>query len=1251
MMPGQTQPQGKRDQMIQQTLGRWSSHPKFADSNALFWKVAGIITFAVLVIIPGLVYMYFFWDSIMAIATTPISHLKGFLAWIAISAVMITTFVLTALLNNRLADHDGSAGSTGVFARWSVGLSGGILIVLGVAFAVFLWVILSLGDASGKFGKVLTAGICLGALPIAMQLLGNRNDQRPTWTKLLTIGLPIIFTTGTLIPITNTMLQGLGWVQNLFSKFQIKKEFEFWFVFVGVALIMMLVFSGAEIIWSLIGRFKPRINKDAEGSEKDEEENAIPPGILAAFPPIKAIISSTSESVIAKINPTLIPAVNNKDLASPSNEDSKLETAEESEEEEIEEPETLSSQVSSWVITVASDLNIAVAPKALEPCLPKPSDRFSNFVERSNIRWFFEGPPTTLQSAALEAIVNLGRIDGSDATAKDGDILIEGDEGSGRSTLLVAAALEIVLARGTDVLIIVPDPSRAVAMLDELNRRIEVNAAKFFMTAGLLLPDTIMKCMGNEDAVSPLPRILVGTLDQVEKYLIGSPAPKATIRTILARRQAILVDDLVEMRVQHRAHLPFVLDKLRFLMELENVTTQVVAVVPRLTESARITLGKRLLNTKGRPNTVTLFPIRESFNVISVNPTHSGTGSISIDETATQIAQGVVQKAINSGLKVAVFLKNKSENDISVFKSGLAAEGGTDLKAKEMAKRALDAVFIGNSLDRMRVSREWLSSWTVLRRRIAASNVVVVLRSQSKDELPLVLVFEKVDSKLKQELQVVPVMPSAKSPTYLVRHLASISRFIEPLVPVSRDRLSRLGFESAGDLRSLPMKPILAKFQINLQLLLDPSELDSNAIHLLDKVFWPWVALAGLDQQSMDQPHPVDFNEPPSFEEGIELDETGIEMKFGKNISEPFDATNGTKIANVLDDAGSHRLKWKNDQGRELGTTDLAFGDDLWLQTPDGTFFPMRIDARDKESPVIRVTGQPSEGSSGIACGPLWRATIDIPNAQTDGGIIECLKRQLGGPLSGQIVRFDLESGAEKFSPIAEGLDQAIRRRRRSRNKITRKFPSLDLSLLGALDTNGNTARIGDKIEFRHEVHGVIWIVASEGIDAHTNRDEKIKSLESAAHKSLGGKWRTFNDQKEQEEITNPWCGAVWPELSAAMQYALVLALPGWEYFGKIVVFHPSQEAKDKGAEAIIFFLEPMPTVDTVSDVINQIALDPTILRYIFNILKKLLEQTQSQPTQLGIVAKSIWEQMPAKGENWNEAMKLVDRLLNKIKS
>jgi len=1250
MMLGPKQSQEKRDQMIQQTLGRWSSHPEFADTNALFWKVAGIITFAFLVIIPALVYMYFFWDSIMAIATTPISHLKIFLAWISISAVMITTFVLTALLNNRLADHDGSAGSTGIFAQWSAGLSGGILIVFGVAFAVFLWVILSVGDASGAIGKALTTGICLGALPIAMQLLGNRNDQRPTWSKLLTIGLPIIFTTGTLLPFTNKMLRGLGWVNNLFIKFDIKEGVQFWFVFIGVVLIMMLVYSAADIIWSLIGRFKPRINKDADGNEKDEDEKSIPPGILAAFPPIKAIISSTSESVIAKTNPTLIPAVNDKDLASPSNPDSKIETAEESEEKETEEPETLSFQVSSWVITVASDLNIAVATKTV-PCMPKPSDRFSTFVERSNTRWFFEGPPTNLQSKALEAIVNLGRIDGDDATAKDGDILIEGDEGSGRSTLLVAAALEIVLARGTDVLIIVPDSSRADAMLDELNRRIEVNAAKFFITAGLLRPDTIMKCMGNNDAVSPLPRILVGTLVHVEKYLIGSPAPKTTIRSILARRQAILVDDLIEMPVQDRAHLPFVLDKLRFLMELENVITQVVAVVPRLTESARITLGKRLLNTKGNPNTVTLFSIRESFNVISVNPTPSGTGSISIDETATQIAQGVVQKAINTGLKVAVFLKNKSENDIVVFKSGLAAEGGTDLKAKEMAKRALDAVFIGNSLDRMRVSREWLSSWTVLRRRIAASNVVVVLRSQSKDELPLVLVFEKADSKPKPELQVVPVMPSAKSPTYLVRHLASISRFIEPLVPVSRDRLSRLGFESAGDLRSLPMKPILAKFQINLQLLLDPSELDSNAIHLLDKVFWPWVALAGHDQQSMDQPHPVDFNEPPSFEEGIELDETGIQMKFGKNISEPFDATNATKIANVLDDAASHRLKWKNDQGRELGTTDLAFGDDLWLQTPDGTFFPMRIDARDKESPVIRVTGQPSEGSSGIARGPLWRATIDIPNAQTDGGIIECLKRQLGGPLSGQIVRFDLESGAEKFSPSAEGLDQAIRRRRRSRNKITRKFPSLDLSLLGALDTNGNTARIGDEIEFRHEVHGVIWIVVSEGIDAHTNRDEKIKSLESAAHKSLGGKWRTFHDQKEQEEITNQWCGPVWSELSAAMQYALVLALPGWEYFGKVVAFHPSQEAKNKGADAIIFFLEPMPTVDTVSDVINQIALDPTILRYIFNISKKLLEQTQSQPTQLGILAKSVWEQMPAKGENWNEAMKLVDRLLTSIKS
>ena len=106
MMPGQTQPQGKRDQMIQQTLGRWSSHPKFADSNALFWKVAGIITFAVLVIIAAYIHIYFFCPPIEEILKAPaslIASLEAFVVWISIRAVMITTFVLTALLYIRLA--------------------------------------------------------------------------------------------------------------------------------------------------------------------------------------------------------------------------------------------------------------------------------------------------------------------------------------------------------------------------------------------------------------------------------------------------------------------------------------------------------------------------------------------------------------------------------------------------------------------------------------------------------------------------------------------------------------------------------------------------------------------------------------------------------------------------------------------------------------------------------------------------------------------------------------------------------------------------------------------------------------------------------------------------------------------------------------------------------------------------------------------------------------------------------------------
>ncbi len=177
------------------------------------------------------------------------------------------------------------------------------------------------------------------------------------------------------------------------------------------------------------------------------------------------------------------------------------------------------------------------------------------------------------------------------------DIILQGDIGSGRTESFIAAALYGALVRGQNVIFVTNSQRLSELVVGKINVRLQS-----------LLLQNYVQCF--QLTASPweldethrgLPCIYVGTPSAIEQHLFDSPGRvndtvSPSQRRFVQETDLLLFDDMTELDVEVRAHLVFIIDKLRLLYASEDIVPQFVFATCRLHKIGSDKFIKRLFD-------------------------------------------------------------------------------------------------------------------------------------------------------------------------------------------------------------------------------------------------------------------------------------------------------------------------------------------------------------------------------------------------------------------------------------------------------------------------------------------------------------------------------------------------------------------------------------------------------------------------------------------------------------------------------
>jgi hypothetical protein len=182
--------------------------------------------------------------------------------------------------------------------------------------------------------------------------------------------------------------------------------------------------------------------------------------------------------------------------------------------------------------------------------------------------------PTSSQLQALSAFRQLyyketeKGISSTDAD-RSCDILIHGQVFSGKTEGMLACLIEAACNRGQHVIVIANQSSRVT----ELKARI-VDGVRFLSLAKWIsIEDLNSQVRNNLEASPPLiPQILITTIHNLQQLLYDN----SQLTAVLELYECLFVDKLDRFESSARAHLPFLIDKQRWLIESRNLVFQSV---------------------------------------------------------------------------------------------------------------------------------------------------------------------------------------------------------------------------------------------------------------------------------------------------------------------------------------------------------------------------------------------------------------------------------------------------------------------------------------------------------------------------------------------------------------------------------------------------------------------------------------------------------------------------------------------------
>lgn len=507
------------------------------------------------------------------------------------------------------------------------------------------------------------------------------------------------------------------------------------------------------------------------------------------------------------------------------------------------------------------------------------------------------------------------------------DIILSGDEGTGRTEALLAAAIYAAFVRRQRVLYLVADPNQAKTLCDKANHRFSEILLNCFLGAGILDERKALswvneiKSQGKaesnfretkkcEECNRVPPNILFATPRDIEHIFFegcGVDADGSSIehiRTLLQLFEVVLVDDFMEFDTTERSHLPFILHKLRLILVSGNLRPQFVVVTPRLRDECINNVVERLFGYGFvSSNAITLLP-RECKPAWSL-PLIVKDG-LNINVICEQLIKSCMELMTDDGKKLKIVL----------YRKGLHPHQCKELLAKIAPYELQNNLQIVSRIDDIDAS---VGADAVLYLTSLAGCADMALRLSVGDEKTVYISLSSESEGILRNdgvRRILPAVPDSTAVALRIHHLRSLLRFIKPGQPMPPSVWERFGVFISGT----PHKVDIPEGAI----VFEKWRKDEWAVDKYeDSPLWPYVAFEGDRSVKSNAGTGTDFGVLPFTDEDVV--QLGDEPLIG--LVRPKVNLNGEF---VNDDLSTRSLaNWIDSQGISRGKIDFAHAETL----------------------------------------------------------------------------------------------------------------------------------------------------------------------------------------------------------------------------------------------------------------------------------------------------------------------------------
>jgi hypothetical protein len=805
--------------------------------------------------------------------------------------------------------------------------------------------------------------------------------------------------------------------------------------------------------------------------------------------------------------------------------------------------------------------------------------------------FFAETPITVDQAAALHLILSLRtRSDELPPTAQpkvapSADVILEGPDGSGRTATVVAALLQGALVTGDTAIVLVAQESKRDAMLERLRRAAHSLSMEGFIGLGALTPEAVSQWADPNahasNGVSPTgrrdlspngiaisstipPRILVGTLEEMETAIFGLPYGFDAIERLLNRLDTVVIDDLDGFEIQDRLHLPYVLAKLRVILTARGQSLRTMLTLKPVADAARQLITRQLLkaaSADGHWMRMRSMP-RPPNASVSITALPSADG----DASALDLLAACGRACRLRGLNVVVVAPFASQTNLSELLARCHDPGESIDAPLVSAVSAVDALPTLGFEDHALVGP--VASELL---RLNESDAFVV--TWKSGDLAAVVFHMRRDAggphcaKLRHPLM---VLPGKGSESLFAQHFASASRFIARLQLIPRTAFSAMGFPAAGTLSTrlsqYRQQPNDMVALVDRVIHLDPPD-DLAALASNDPVRWSACSVAEFGNSDPPGPRHVAIRGLLPSSMGIMADPSGTTVTLLEPTTVPATKEVATHPRTVI---------WRSPDGSELARDDLAYLHSFCLRSEQQWFCPTRMQAG-SPGPVI-IDARPVSSRQGLKQ-PAMPA-FEIAALPIERGTH--LRRLLqSAPLAHRVAIFGIvpmtqqESAAGKNSAAAQ---------------------TATLRLIGLYDYSANLR----EWELRTSYEAAKFFVL---FDPPANK-QSAESLNEYFLVDWGPNKPTTHED--------------FPELAAAITEAMRWQAPGLERLVRCLGFRIRRQ--DSSPLVGLVFVEPRSTESSGFAIMEPIVFDLEVMHEFFDRAAGILEQAAGSETPAAVL-------------------------------